>query len=316
MEKIIDYRPARCTGTMPEEFKDYHVCQPKIDGARYTLNIGFDPTGRKSGTTLLSRQLSTHDGLPVDKTENIPHITANKKLAPFAGTVIDLEIFKNNFGDTISIMGSLPPVAINKQNIEGNIHAFAFDVMAYKGKDVRGMALSDRLKILNAIVEAINIPELETVPTWPASVADIKFKEIVGDGGEGLIIKDLRMGYGCNWSKWKKRATVSAIISGFDQGQGKYSKTLGALKLSVYHEGKLIEIATASGMSDKERAEIWKNQAKLLGKVVDVHAMEISKDNRLRHPAFDRFRPDVSAKDCTLLKVRTDLKKSFKRKVE
>src|SRR3990172_4134062 len=151
----------------------------------------------------------------------------------------------------------------------------------------------------------LNIPHITT------NLQDY-FTQIVQGGGEGIIVKDTRLGYGTGWSKYKRSADVSCIITGFKPGNGKYSGGVGSIALSVYQDEKLLEIGFASGFKDDIRTDISKNPKKYIGKVVDVFAQEISKDNRLRHPTWHRFRDDIESNTCTLEKVKEDLVKHVK----
>jgi bifunctional non-homologous end joining protein LigD len=187
--------------------------------------------------------------------------------------------------------------------------------MFFRGKDVRMLALLERRKILEAVVERMDNEFVETIPQFSGDI-NAHFQRIVANGGEGLIVKDLRQAYGCSWSKMKKVYDVSCVISGFKPGNGKYADSIGSLAISVYHDNKLVEIGFASGFDDSIREDMRKNFKKYQGKVVDVFVQEIqdskrSKDNvvgRVRHPTFHRFRNDVNAKDCTSEKLLSDLK--------
>lgn len=306
--------PSRCTDSVPEDLdKPYLVAEEKLDGSRYVLYIGCDPYGRQPMHTLLSRRVSVTDNKHVDKTNNVPHITG-LHYAGLEYTVLDGEIMSADFLATNSIMNSSTALAIEKQKSQGWLKYNVFDVMIFRGKDVRGLPLEKRRKILLAIVERMNNEHVQPIEQRQGDLQNY-FTEVVGRGGEGLIIKDLRQGYGRGWAKMKKVYDVSCVISGFKPGNGKYSGGIGALALSVYHEGKLVEIGFASGFDDALRMEISKNFAAFEGRVVDVFAHEIqnskrSADNpigRLRHPTFNRLRDDVNAKDCTSEKLKADL---------
>jgi len=313
------YFPSRCTAKLPDDLdKEYLVSEPKMDGSRYVMYLGFHqcPYGRNlHENTLLSRRASVTDNKLVDKTANIPHIT-KQIYEGLDGTVIDGECMAVNFPDTNSIMNSAPPLAIQKQKELGKITYHAFDIIAFRGKDVRGLPLSQRRKLLVEVVNRMDNPNIIVIEQFPDNHIE-HFRRIVEEGGEGIIVKDLRQGYGSGWSKYKKSTDVSCIITGWKPGKAgtKYKDTIGALAISVYHEGKLLEVGFASGFSDKIRHEMFKNFDSYEGQIVDIFAQEISKDNRLRHPTFHRFRDDVNPKECTLEKLKADFKKKtmFKR---
>ena len=304
-------QPARCVAELSTEFKSHHVAEEKMDGSRYTLYIGYDPHERQELNALLSRRISVTDGMHVDRTGNVPHITAIK-YEGLEGTILDGEVFLNDFPTTQSIIGSGPVTAIAKQEEQGLLGYHVWDVPFFRGKDIRGLPLEKRRLVLEEVVRRMNNPHIKVLEQFPAEQIEEKFKEIVNAGGEGLIVKDTRQGYGMGWSKMKKSYEVSCFISGYKEGKGKYEGQVGAIAISVYVDGKAVEIGFASGFDDSLRRKISDNQKEYLGKVVDIYAHEISKTNRLRHPTFFRIREDVNAKDCTLTKLKGDMKKKAK----
>jgi ATP-dependent DNA ligase len=311
--------PARCVAGLPEDLnKPYLVSEEKLDGSRYVLHIGADPYGRREGNTLLSRRFSVGDGKLVDRTENVPHITG-VKYAGLEGTVLDGEIMASDFLGTNSVMNSGPALAVQKQNESGKLNYHVFDIMVFRGKDIRGLPLEKRRKILEEAVRRMNNEYVKVIEQKKSNFLSY-FKLITARGGEGLIIKDIRQGYGCGWSKMKKTYDVSVVVSGFKPGNGKYAGQVGALALSVYHEGELLEVGFCSGFDDTLRSKITKDPDAYMGRVIDVFAQEVQKskrsgDNpvgRLRHPTFHRFRDDMNANSCTGAKLLEDLKKRTK----
>lgn len=304
--------PARCTGDLPEDLDQAHlVSQPKLDGSRYVLYLGCDPYERRDGNALLSRRVSTIDGKHVDRTPNLPHITG-EAYPDLQGTVLDGEAFLTDFPSTQSVMGSSPALAVSKQESNGWLTYYAFDCPVYRGKDIRGLPLEQRRKVLEAVVAKMGNGHVRAVPQWTGD-ATCHFHRVVEAGGEGVIVKDLRMGYGVGWSKYKKSYEVSCFISGFKPGNGKYAGGIGALALSVYEDdGTPREVGFASGFDDATRALVSAAPKAFMGRVVDIHAQELSKDGRLRHPTFMRFRIDLDETDCTLTKLRDDLARKAK----
>lgn len=308
--------PSRCTGKLPEDFeKDHLIAEEKLDGSRYVLYLGGCPYSRREGNTLLSRRESISDGKYVDRSDNVPHITSIDY--GLDGTILDGEIMSNDFLNTNSIMNSLPKEAQRKQAEHGNLNYFVFDILFFKGKDIRSMPLSDRRKILEKVVDKMGNDHIKVIPQIKEDIPGY-FQKIIKKGGEGLIIKDLRMGYGSQWSKYKKSYDLSAVISGYKKGTGKYSSMIGSLAVSVYHNEVLTEIGFVSGFDDKLRIEMSENFDKYNGLVVDVFAQEIQKIDaknpagRLRHPTFHRIRNDINPQDCTSQKLWEDIKSNVR----
>ena len=56
-----------------------------------------------------------------------------------------------------------------------------------------------------------------------------------------------------NWYKAKKSATFDCVVMGFSLGKGKYNTQIGAVRFGQYHNGNLVELGQASGMTDADR---------------------------------------------------------------
>lgn len=102
---------------------------------------------------------------------------------------------------------------------------------------------------------------------------------------EGFVFKS------CSYApdrmyKVKPVLTSDLIISGFIDGKGKYANKVGAIKC-IDGEGK--EVCTVSGMTDKIRFSLCAADE---GRVVEVAYQKVTRDKRLRHPRFKRFRDD------------------------
>lgn len=313
--------PAKAHDELPKEFTENHVAEDKIDGSRYMLYLGdgIDPYGRQPSHTLLSKRISTTDGKHVDRTRQVPHITDQLYRLELSGTVLDGEIFKDDFGTTVSIISSSPAQAVQKQISDGYLTFHAFDIPFFRGKDIRGLPYSQRRKVLLEVCNRLSNPHIVPVNQYTEDFEE-KFREITSAGGEGLIIKDKRMAYGLSWSKMKKVYDLSAVITGFKAGKGANAGQVGSFLISVLHLGKMIEIGCCSGFDSAVRKDATANPDKYLGRVIDVNAMRINKPSpgnplgRLFQPTFFRFRDDVNADDVTFEKLNRDLRNKPKSK--
>lgn len=87
--------------------------------------------------------------------------------------------------------------------------------------------------------------------------------------------------------KVKPDITVDVRVVGVVEGKGKYVGMLGALVCE--YNGKQFQL---SGMADTQRREWFDNPDSIVGKVVEVQAMEVSKHGVLREPRFKSVRFD------------------------
>lgn len=308
------FEPAQCRAKLPANINDCeYAAEEKIDGCRYMLYLGGDPYNTHDWpNALLSRRKVKATNRFSEKCFNLPHITEIDY--GLNGTVLDGEVYCYDFNTTLSVMGSNADNAIKKQYMSGLAKYHVFDILFYKGQDVRHLPLYMRRDLLIEIVEAMDnhwvIPVKQILSRKKAA-----FKKIIESGGEGLVIKDLTMPYGKGWAKMKKAYDISAVITKFIYGKGKQSDLVTSVELSVFHNRKPISIGKLSGLPLEAKKAITANKRKHRHMVVDLFAQEILKSEatanqpigNLRHASFHRFRPDVNKYTITVDKLFRDL---------
>lgn len=294
---------------------DDWVAEEKFDGARYLMFI------TKDGNRFFSRQISVKDDLPVEKTNNIPHLSG-LDLKSFDGTVLDGEIFPptHNWGDTTKVMGSLPEEAIRKQKESiGWMEYHVFDILYFKGKNVMNESLQQRRASLSEIPFDKELKLTVQIKNNKREFYD----KIVAKGGEGVILKNINSTYRPGerdkdvWMKVKKSQTFDVVTVGFQEPK-QYSVNvegetvenshwlkgwIAAITFGVYKDGVLTQVGNASGINDQMREEISKNKDKYIGKVIEITGQELLKTGGVRFPKFLRFRDDIDPKTCTLKKL-------------
>lgn len=181
----------------------------------------------------------------------------------------------------------------------------------------------ERLKITYFAIEELNEPtmavplaewDLPAVEKWMTDHR-LPFAPFIEAGGnphylmkhwadlgyEGVVLKNSNLPSALGgWYKLKPVQTIDLVVTGFEDGKGKYLGLTGALKCSVYTPNGLVELASVSGMSDAERVEVSLDERSYLGRTVEVRYQYVGAQGRLRHPAFVRWRDDKPARDCTL----------------
>jgi len=315
--------------------------EEKYDGSLYVAR--FEEGGKVS---FKSRRTSAVTGEAVDKSENLPYHNwysrDSLKKTLLVGEMI-AKCGRGSFKDTVAIMGAGPDKAVARQQ-EDYISYIVFDCLWFGGRDLRNRTLSYRreyateaLKHWAPSVEVSNrVASTKTSVAFPrkpvclstgtlmnsnsASMNEKELRKIYEDilfrGGEGIMIKDYsRSSYGEGVTKVKKNLDTSVVCTGFEPAkEGKYKGMIGALKFSVHHNGQLIEVGQASGMTDQQRdfytkSEPWKRRL-----VMDVRFQPFDDPNkwnpekeRFRHPRFLRFREDLADHQCTSKKVVSDM---------
>lgn len=113
-----------------------------------------------------------------------------------------------------------------------------------------------------------------------------KFKQRLDNNEEGEMGKDPNAPYEFkrtkNWWKLKDEQSQDGTIVGFKAGDpnSRFANTLGSVTVEL-ESGVVVE---AAGIKHQYLDEIWNNQDKYIGRVVEVHYHEETPDGSLRHP--------------------------------
>jgi DNA ligase-1 len=153
--------------------------------------------------------------------------------------------------------------------------------------------LTDRLDILEEeLRECQYVKVVKHKPIGSASNLFDTYSRVIKAGYEGLMLKDPKALYtntrSDRWLKLKPVHDIDLRIVAFEEGEGKYTDSLGAIVCE--YKNSLVKVGT--GFSDSERHDIWQNQDKYLHKVAEIKYLEKTPTGSLRHPVFVRFRFD------------------------
>jgi DNA ligase-1 len=128
-------------------------------------------------------------------------------------------------------------------------------------------------------------------------------RETLDAGYEGVMLKDPDAPYRCkrtdSWLKVKPFITVDLEVIGVEPGkpESKFANTLGGLICRGEDQGRVIEVTCGGGYSEELRDEIWRDQNKIIGRMVEIKgdALTQAQDSdtwSLRFPVFVGFRDD------------------------
>ena len=270
----------------------------KLDGSRYLAHF------HDKGITYTSRRIS-------DVTEQYAEY--------FGGKLEHINVIVTGHNETI-LDGEL--MSTSAAAMKGGPYN-VFDILFYKGTDLRGLPLKNRLPFRTKAVEEIKkqhpdveIHEVETIPILDANLAREAYVRHVAAGGEGFVLKNLDSPYLTDsrsrsmWVKWKRQETYDVIIKGFKESD---SDKYGPNGLDTFRHlygyqydsgGELVLVSNIPATSWTDAAHRDLRAAGLTnldGKIAEVGAMErASKGVKLRHPRFIKWRDDKNAKDCTI----------------
>lgn len=141
-----------------------------------------------------------------------------------------------------------------------NIVLYLFDVVYYKGHDLRAIPLVDRRVILTNQFEHINSDQIRLSEIFKASPGNL-FKSACQLGIEGIILKNPDSPYlssrSANWLKLKCKQRQEFVIFGYTPPNGARSN-FGALLLAIYDENGLLKHAgnVGSGFTQKTLTDI------------------------------------------------------------
>ncbi|MCW3093967.1 MAG: ATP-dependent ligase [Ferruginibacter sp.] len=262
-------------------------------------------------------------------TEKFPEYNAFKDLLP-EGVVIDGEIMSLALPAETGVFKPLPFAALQtrigrknitkKQLLEAPVGFIAYDLLEYKGNDIRDLPLLERRLLLENIVQTIDHPSIHispviNAPDWDAlREMRLTSRDI---GSEGIMLKRLNSVYQVgrkrgDWWKWKiDPLTIDAVMIYAQKGHGRRSNLYTDYTFAVKDGDKLVAFTKAySGLTDKEFAQIdafvKRNSIEKFGPVRTVKpelvfeiAFEgIAASNRhksgvaLRFPRMSRWRHD------------------------
>ena len=151
-----------------EQFaKETNIIEEKFDGTRGINQYFSQPTadGPDMGySRVFSRRVSKKSGFYTENTDSVPHIR-DIDVPELDGTVLDGEMFINNqpFKEVSSTLNCLWDKAVDRQLEKGFISLHAFDIIKYKGIDLRKMPLHRRKEYLHLAIEEANSPYIEEV---------------------------------------------------------------------------------------------------------------------------------------------------------
>jgi DNA ligase-1 len=275
-------------------------------------------------------------------TDKFPELVQMMESLP-DGTVID--------GEILALQDNRPmPFAVLQTRItrkkvstrqlrEAPVHVMAFDLLEWKGQDLRETPLQERRAILDNLIVDMAHPHLRSSPlvsfdSWEA-LAGIR-AGAREQGSEGLMLKRADSTYQTgrkrgDWWKWKiDPMVIDAVMIYAQKGHGRRSNLYTDYTFAVRDGDKLVPFAKAySGLTDEEfrqvDAFVKRNAIEKFGPVRTVKpelvfeiAFEgIAESKRhksgiaLRFPRMSRWRTDKKPDDINTLDDLRDMLRQY-----
>lgn len=274
------------------------VAQRKYDGERMLVHFNGN------NTYCTSRRISKKTNRYMENQDRLVNLPVLKGLKY---TVIDCECYSKNWSAIAGILHSLPERAAELQK-ETPVWFAVFDCLWYDGQDLTGLPYSERLRyVYYLLANKIKDKRFHFVEqTYISSYEDAKIvaENEWSKGNEGIVIKSMDKAYYDKGAmlKLKRIETVDVVVYDYQQGNGKYSKTVGALLVGYYDPEKndIVHLSKVNCGTDEDRAS-WKSlfdKDAAKGLVIEVKCQEIT-EKSLRHPVYIRLRLDKDYKMCT-----------------
>lgn len=273
--KELDLKKPNCIG------KDYAIFE-KYDGW-----YGYMDVDGASASSIMSRacrevpSLTSWSKLLAEK---LPLMPVGRLL--FEVTLSDVEDFP-----TLNGILNRSKAPCQAPNVVLKVHDFICGNKLFK----------DRYKDVERLVETINLPWVQLAHILAiGSYRDAQelTKGIWERGGEGVILKQMDAPYyaekrNSTLLKIKEDVDADLLVTGLEEGQGKYRHLLGKLTC----KDKSGHIHHISGMTDEQRYQWWHNPEAIIGKVIEIKAMKKLKEGGYREPRFKAVRFDKTEAD-------------------
>lgn len=300
-----------------------YIAEPKIDGCHY-INVG----GR-----FFSTQISKKTGVPVEKTEHLPHLVEGLLKLGASPMVLDGEVFYPGWKsyDVTTITGCGEDEAIRRQEKGDWLYYMVFDILRDpQGKWLFNKPWRERRELLERITKRLEeaCPYFKVVPVIRSRKQQFLDKELDA-GREGIVLKHVNGIYVMgkrpmwNWMKLKVDIEDDVIIMGYEAPVKAYSGTtyeswpywedgepvskhhalgwIGSIVFGKYDStGNLVELGRCTGIDDSQRKEFSENGNSYVGQVIRIKAMERTPEGKFRHPNFVDLHPDKNPHECTL----------------
>ena len=273
----------------PKKIKGQCFVEYKYDGVRVIAIV------QNGSATLYSRNGKL--------LSNFPHIEEALSKSEFEGLVFDGEVMSEDFQ-------SLMKQVHRKEGAQTEDSYLAvFDMLTIDEFNAGGTsknAIERRQRIVNLsdlFTYRIQLVDA-TLIDMDSDEGQVKFQEMnkraLDEGYEGLMIKPIKEGYKCKrshaWLKIKPFIEVTLKVVELEEGTGKNEGLLGALVVEGEDDGKFFKLNVGSGLTDENREQIWENQDKVIGQLVEIRADAATQSQdaddvwSLRFPRFKTFR--------------------------
>ncbi|WP_066639048.1 ATP-dependent DNA ligase [Serinicoccus hydrothermalis] len=224
----------------------------KLDGIRLQAHLDRD-ADPADPVRLFTRSLE-------EITDRLPEVVAAVAALPARTAVLDGEVIAldaEGRPEPFQVTGArtasrTDPVELARTT---PVTTYLFDVLHLDGRDLVDEPAHERWRVLGELA-----PELvvERLTTDDPGAAQAFFDRVVGQGHEGVVVKDPQAPYaagrrGAGWVKVKPRRTADLVVTGVEWGSGRRQGWLSNIHLAARGaDGELVMVGkTFKGMTDE-----------------------------------------------------------------
>lgn len=270
-------RPEKSTGYFFKEC-DYFM-QIKHDGHRCIL----DYTNNKFKAVTRNKK---------DISKYMPYFDIKQILK---NTILDGEIIhQGGLYELNRILNSDYKKMISRYGRIGRINFIAFDILCYRGKDIRHLPYTKRLKYLDLIFLSLkqktNFQKIETIKENFST--HIKNYNFIGNI-EGVVFKSRKSMYSDQGYKYKFKNDFSFIVLKLN----KKNKKLISIELGYYDNYKLVSAGKI--ITNELLSRVYSQGRIKKGDIVDIEALSLTDNLCPREGSFKCLRPDINPATIT-----------------
>lgn len=180
----------------------------------------------------------------------------------------------------------------------------AFDILELDGCNMRTVHHGARHKLLYGLQDQLEGTPIMFPPT--STDGTTMWQLVQARCLEGLVAKSLGSSYipgkrSKSWVKIKRVSTITALVSGYEPGEGSRAPYFGALHLALLKDGRPTPIGkVGSGFTDTDLVRFRKRLDDGDHPImVEVRFQEMSPQGQLRMPVFVSERTDIDPTTCT-----------------
>lgn len=281
-----------------------HVAEVKYNGGRVTLRL------RAGGARLATEAGTRNDASPWLAAITMPGWDDTIIDGEFMAGTLPGELYPP-FPRTTGLLGSGYQAARRYHLAYGRPALYAFDLLAFAGKDLTRRPYRERRARLAEVVTAINAAfpgcGLVLAEQLPATAEAIT--AALDAGHEGVVIKELDGLYYAGkrspaWLKLKVQFTMDVVLTGATRpGEGGRAGTVGAVEVALTAPGGALWPVGYVGVPPQLAAKYTDPDTGglapgLAGAVWEITVNGKTAGGQLRHPRFAYERPDKTPDHC------------------